>query len=45
MNPFNILLNKLDSIWMDEIRESQKQYNKPICLNPNDGTDWKRELI
>lgn len=35
----------IEHIWMDSVREAQREYNKPIILNKNDGSDWKRELI
>ena len=39
------ILKAIERIWMNPIREAQKEYNKPIILQPNDGSDWKRELI
>lgn len=39
------LFEILENCWMDVIREEQKEYNKPIRLNPNDGSDWRRELL
>jgi len=38
-------ISLLNSLWMDVIREEQKEYNKDKCLNPNDGSDWRRELL
>lgn len=35
----------LEHLWMDIIHEAQDEYNKPIRLNPNDGSDWRRELL
>lgn len=39
------ILKIIENLWMDVIRDAQKEYNKPIILNKNDGSDWKRELI
>lgn len=39
------LLTFLDAIWMDSIREEKRRYEKPIILNKNDGSDWRRELL
>ena len=39
------ILKIIENLWMNTIREQQKEYNKPIILNPNDGSDWKRELL
>ena len=35
----------IEPLWMDSIKEAQKEYNKPIILNKNDGSDWRRELL
>lgn len=39
------LLKLIENCWMNPIREAQQEYNKPIILNKNDGSDWKRELL
>ena len=39
------LTDILDPLWLDVIREEQKEYNKDKILYPNDGSDWKRELL
>ena len=39
------LTDILDPLWLDVVREEQKKYNKDKILNPNDGSDWKRELL
>ena len=38
-------LKQLESCWMNVVREEQKEYNKPRLLEPNDGSDWRRELL
>lgn len=38
-------LKIIENLWMNVIREAQKEYNKPIILEPNDGSDWKREIL
>ena len=38
-------LTKLEHCWMDVVREEQKEYNKSRILEPNDGSDWRRELL
>lgn len=45
MKMIKFFISFLDSLWMDIIREEQKEYNKDKCLTPNDGSDWKRELL
>lgn len=45
MKMIRFFISFLDSLWMDIIREEQKEYNKDKCLTPNDGSDWKRELL
>ena len=35
-------LSKVEDIWMGEIINKQREYNKSRCLNPNDGSDWRR---
>ena len=35
----------IEPLWMDSIKEAQKEYNKDKILYPNDGSDWKRELL
>ena len=47
INNLNIknLLSCLESIWMDEIKEERRKWEKPIVLNKNDGNDWRRELL
>lgn len=46
---FTLLLKPLcdlvEPLWMDQIREAKKEYEKPIILNKNDGSDWRRELL
>ena len=39
------LLLDLEGLWLTPIKEEQKAYNKSRCLNPNDGSDWRRELL
>lgn len=31
----------IEGLWMNELYEVQKEYNKSSCLNPYDG-DWRR---
>ena len=38
-------LHNLEELWMSPIKEEQREYNKSCCLNPNDGSDWRRELL
>ena len=45
MKMIRFFISFLDSLWMDIIREEQKEYNKDKILYPNDGSDWKRELL
>ena len=46
---FTLLLKPLcdliEPLWMDQIREAKKEYEKDKILNPNDGSDWRRELL
>lgn len=42
---FKPLIDIFDPLWMDIIREEQKEYNKNKILYPNDGSDWKREFL
>lgn len=39
------LFETLENCWMNVVREEQKEYNKSRILEPNDGSDWKREWI
>ena len=39
------LIKTLTDLWMTPLREEQYEYNKSCCLNPNDGSDWRRELL
>lgn len=39
------LIDILDPLWLDVVREEQKEYNKDKILYPNDGSDWRRELL
>jgi len=45
MKMIRFFISFLDSLWMDIIREEQKEYNKDKILYPNDGSDWRRELL
>ena len=47
INNLNIknLLSYIESIWMDEIKEERRRWEKPIVLNKNDENDWRRELL
>ena len=38
-------LSEIENIWMGEIRNEQREYNKSRCLNPNNGSDWRREIL
>lgn len=46
---FTLLLKPLcdlvEPLWMDQIREAKREYEKDKVLYPNDGSDWKRELL
>lgn len=39
------ILKVIENCWMNVIREAQHEYNKPHILEPNDGSDWRRELL
>ena len=39
------LIDILDPLLLDVVRKEQKEYNKDKILYPNDGSDWKRELL
>jgi len=39
------ILKIIENLWMDVIKEEQREYNKPIILNPNNGSDWRREIL
>ena len=45
MKMIKFFISFLNSLWMDAIREEQKEYNKDKILYPNDGSDWRRELL
>jgi len=45
MMMIKFIISLIEHMWMDSVREAQREYNKPIILNKNDGSDWKRELI
>ena len=38
-------LHDLEGLWMSPIKEEQREYNKSRCLNPRDGSDWRREIL
>lgn len=42
---FKPLIDILDPLWMDQIYEAKKEYEKDKRLEPNDGSDWRRELL
>lgn len=39
------ILKMLENLWMTPIKEEQKEYEKPMLLTPNNGSDWRREKI
>ena len=41
----NKIISLIESIWMDEIKEQRRRWERPIVLNKNDGSDWRRELL
>lgn len=40
-----IKIKQLEKCWMNPIIEEQRKYNKSRILEPNDGSDWRRELL
>ena len=32
----------LENIWMGKLYYEQGEYEKKMCLYPNDGSDWRR---
>ena len=38
-------LKQLEKCWMNPIKEEQREYNKSRILEPNDGSDWRREIL
>lgn len=46
---FTLLLKPLcdliEPLWMNQIREAKYEYEKDKILTPNDGSDWRRELL
>ena len=42
---FKPLCTLIEPLWMDSVREMKKEYEKDKILQPNDGSDWRRELL